>query len=123
MVGSDDADDRSLEDLEAKEQRALTYYFLHQKCGYRFTPDGLIWELTTPEIEMLWAGYWLWLEFCDPQTAGNQQSEEQYDEQGRYRSSGSAKNASKADRDFYNKYEKYKNKVNSEESGANPRRN
>ncbi|WP_394743305.1 hypothetical protein [Natronococcus roseus] len=35
-------------------------YFLHKECGYTYTDSGRLGELTRPEEEDLFRGYYLW---------------------------------------------------------------
>jgi hypothetical protein len=74
-------------------------------------------ELRRQEKQMLWAGYSLWQEHINPETAESGEHGS-YDDQGRYRGTGRASNAAKADRDFYAKFEQYKTDVNGTGAGA-----
>lgn len=35
-------------------------YFLHSECGYQYTPNGRVGELTQQESADLFRGYYLW---------------------------------------------------------------
>lgn len=54
--------DGALDHLTDYEQRALTAYFLHAKCGYTFDKHGIVWALTRQEERLLWTGFAVWKE-------------------------------------------------------------